>query len=141
MTCTFFGHHDAPSDVKEKIKNILIDLIENKNVRKFLVGNNGSFDYYVRQILIELKHNYDYIDFAVVLAYISETKEFAGVDNCYTLYPEKVANGPAKFAILRRNNYMIDNADIVITYVHRIYGGAQQFKEKSEKKGKIVINI
>lgn len=26
--CTFFGHHDCPSSIKEKLRDTLIDLIE-----------------------------------------------------------------------------------------------------------------
>ena len=36
---------------------------------------------------------------------------------------------------------MIEKSDYVVTYVHHSFGGAAQFKEIAEKKGKIVINI
>lgn len=48
---------------------------------------------------------------------------------------------PPNYAISRRNMWMIDNADYVVTYVKYIVGGAARFKELSEKKGKIVINL
>ena len=140
MTCTFFGHHDAPNTVKKELREILIDLILNKNVRNFLVGNHGSFDFYVRSILRDLKKEYQ-IEWVVVLAYLKKPEEFSCEDKYETLYPQEVASGPAKFAIVRRNNYMIENSDYVITYVHKIYGGAKQFQEKAIKKGKTVINI
>lgn len=38
-TCTFFGHHDCPDSVKPKLKNEIIDLIEERNVECFYVGN------------------------------------------------------------------------------------------------------
>ena len=37
---TFFGHRDAPQTIRNSLKLVLIDLIENKNVTMFYVGNN-----------------------------------------------------------------------------------------------------
>ena len=36
---------------------------------------------------------------------------------------------------------MIEQSDYVVTCVSRSWGGAAQFKELAEKKGKTVINI
>ena len=36
---------------------------------------------------------------------------------------------------------MIEQSDYVVTYVKYTVGGAAQFKEYAEKKGKIVINL
>ena len=49
--CTFFGHRDAPDAIKEKLFCVLCDLVENKGVTEFYVGNNGSFDHHVRAVL------------------------------------------------------------------------------------------
>ena len=43
MVCTFFGHHNVSDDVEQKIASVLIDLIENKGVTDFYVGNQGRF--------------------------------------------------------------------------------------------------
>ncbi|MBQ8203233.1 MAG: hypothetical protein IJZ75_03020, partial [Clostridia bacterium] len=56
-------------------------------------------------------------------------------------YPEGIEKAPLKFAIVKRNRWMIEKSDFVITYVNRVIGGAAQFKELSAKKGKTVINI
>lgn len=58
LTCTFFGHHDTPKEIEPTLMSTLVDLIENKNVLKFYIGNHGSFDYMVRHCLAELKENY-----------------------------------------------------------------------------------
>ena len=36
--CTFFGHRDCPSSIKPKLREALIDLIENHTVDMFYVG-------------------------------------------------------------------------------------------------------
>lgn len=51
MVCTFFGHKDTPKETEPTLRSTLIDLIENKNVNVFYVGNNGNFDTMVRRQL------------------------------------------------------------------------------------------
>lgn len=65
--CTFFGHHDCPSEVKPKLREALTDLIENHLVDIFYVGNKGAYDRMVRSILRELAQKYAHIHYAVVL--------------------------------------------------------------------------
>ncbi len=69
MICTFIGHRDAPKEIKPTLKKVLVDLIENKNVNMFYVGNNGSFDFMVKDVLKELHQIYP-IKYYIVLAYI-----------------------------------------------------------------------
>ena len=47
--CTFFGHRDTPKKIEPILKSTLIDLIENKKVDLFYIGNQGNFDYMVRR--------------------------------------------------------------------------------------------
>lgn len=75
MGCTFFGHRDVYEDIEKSLTEILIDLIENKKVNKFYVGNNGNFDRLVRKKLKEIKKEYTYISYEVVLAYIPTKKQ------------------------------------------------------------------
>lgn len=42
--CTFFGHHDCPSSIKPKLREVLVDLIENHAVDMFYVGQQGVYD-------------------------------------------------------------------------------------------------
>lgn len=129
LTCTFFGHKDTPKEIEPTLRSTLVDLIENKNVLKFYVGNHGSFDYMVKHCLIELKEIYP-IDYAVVLVYLPSSKydpeEKIPAD---TILPDGIETVPRKFAINYRNKWMIEQADYVVTYVKYTLGGAAQFKE------------
>ncbi len=137
MVCTFFGHRDTPENIKPKLRAVLIDLIEN-NVNMFYVGNNGAFDHIVRETLMELKNTYK-INYYVVLAYIPKKNEYA--DYSDTIYFDELNTKPYKCRIIERNKIMLEKSDIVVTHVTRIIGGAVEFKNMAEKKGKIVINI
>lgn len=46
--CCFFGHRDTQSHIAGRLEQTIIDLIENKSVDTFYVGNQGGFDSMVR---------------------------------------------------------------------------------------------
>ena len=136
--CTFFGHRDCPSFIKPKLREVLIDLMENQSVDMFYVGNKGVFDRLVRSTLRELRQEYPQIDYAVVLDRLPGKQQ---EDFSDTLLPEGIETVPPRFAIAWRNKWMLRRADFVVTYVTHPTGGAAQFAELAERQGKIVINI
>ena len=139
MGCTFFGHKDAPKEIKPTLRSTLIDLIENKNVTVFYVGNNGNFDTMVLRQLEDLSQTYP-ITYSVVLAYLpTEKNKYDNLTN--TIYPAGLEIVPKRFAISWRNKWMIKQSDVVVTYVTHNFGGAAQFKEMAEKQGKMVIEL
>ena len=136
MTCTFFGHRDTSRDVEPLLKEVLLDLINNKKVNRFLVGYQGNFDKMALSVLKEIKKAQPHIVFEVVLAYLTD-KIYDGP----TVYPEGLEKVPKRFAISARNNWMIEKSDFVVTCVNRSFGGAAQFKELAIKKGKTIIEL
>ena len=139
MVCTFFGHKDAPKEIKPTLRSTLIDLIENKNVNVFYVGNNGNFDTMVRRQLEDLSQTYP-ITYSVVLAYLpTEKNKYDNLTN--TIYPEGLETIPKRFAISWRNKWMMQQSGIVVTYVTRNFGGAVQFKEMAMKQKKNVVEL
>lgn len=134
---TFFGHRDCPHTVKPALREAIMELIHKHNVTMFYVGDSGQYDAYCRSVLKEIGANY-----AVVLSRMpgkpTEYDDFSD-----TMLPEGIVEGgPPRFAIERRNKWMIEQSDFVICYLrHRMYGGAAKFASLAEKKGKNVINI
>ena len=139
MVCTFFGHKDTPKEIEPTLRSTLIDLIENKNVTVFYVGNNGNFDTMVLRQLEDLSQTYP-ITYSVVLAYLPTAKNKYD-DSSNTIYPEGLETVPKRFAISWRNKWMIQQSDIVVTYVTHTFGGAAQFKEMAKRQGKTIINL
>ena len=139
MVCTFFGHKDTPKEIEPTLRSTLINLIENKNVTVFYVGNNGNFDAMVRRQLEDLSHTYP-ITYNVVLAYLPAKKsEYDDYTN--TILPEGIETVPKRFAISWRNRWMIQQSDVVVTYVTHGFGGAAKFKEMAKRQGKTVIEL
>ncbi len=140
--CTFFGHRDTPKNIEPILQSTLIDLVENKEVDLFFVGNQGAFDNLVRKNLRLLKLDYPEIIYQVVLDYLpAEESAYINFNYMELMFPEELARVPRKFSIHRRNMWMIKNSDYLITYVTRITGGAAEFMEIAEKQRKTVINL
>ncbi len=142
MVVSFFGHRDIIQDEVVLLKSTIIDVIEKYGAETFLVGNEGGFDRLVQNTLKDIGTIYPQIRAYHVLAYmpsINTNKE------CEILKDKIIFEGaetvPPKLAIVRRNQWMIEQADIVIVYVTHSIGGAAQSKKLAEKKGKTVINI
>lgn len=58
-----------------------------------------------------------------------------------TLFPEGLERVPPRYAIHRRNNWMLEQADLVVSYVDRSWGGAAQQVKKARAMGKRVVNL
>ncbi len=140
MTCTFFGHRDTPMAIAEKLKGVLIDLIES-GVDTFLVGTEGGFDGMVYATLCELKGAYPQIKVSRVLAYLPTKADSLGEDAEDTVYPEGLETVPKRFAIAKRNEWLVKQADTVVCYIERQFGGAAKYTEYAGKKGRRIINL
>ena len=138
--CTFFGHRDCPYASKSKLRDVLIDLIENHNVDMFYVGHQGAFDALVSGVLQDLTQEYPHVQYAVVLAYMP-AKNSGPVDYSDTMLPEGIELVHPRYAISWRNNWMLQQADFVVAYVGHSWGGAAQYVQKAIRSGKTVINL
>ena len=139
MTCTFFGHRDTPSTVKPLLRQVIIELIEQRDVTRFYVGNQGNFDAMARCLLAELAQTYP-IHYDVVLAYLQREND-PSIDGSHTILPDGFEAVPPRFAIDHRNRWMIDQSEFVVTYVRGSIGGAAKCKALAERKGKKVLEI
>ena len=138
--CTFFGHRDCPETIKPKLREALVDLITNHDVDMFYVGHQGQFDAMVRSVLQELKIEYPQTHYAVVLAYVpGKRNEYD--DYSDTMLPEGIESVHPHYAISWRNNWLLQQADYVVTYITHSWGGAAQFAQKAQRQKKEVINL
>ena len=139
--CTFFGHRDCPASLKPKLRAAVVELIERHGVDRFYVGRQGAFDAMARAVLRELTEVYLHISYAVVLERLPGPKDETVRDFSDTIFPEGLEIVPPRFAITRRNEWMLRQADFVVTYVTHGWGGAAQFTEKACRQGKTVPNL
>ena len=141
MTCTFFGNRDTPQAIEPILYQTIIRLIKEQGVTLFYVGNHGRFDRMAYHCLKRVKQQFPLIQYFVVLAYLPRGKD--GLEYLWeeTIYPEGLEQVPYRLAIIKRNEWMINKADTVITYVKHTTGGAYRFSQIAKKKGKQIIEL
>ena len=142
MTCALFGHKESPDSIKPLLENEIRKLIENEGYEEFLVGNQGRFDTMAYSALKRLQTEYPAIRCYVVLAYIPGKKdEYSYVEYADTIYPEGLETVPRRFAISRRNKWIVENSNAVICYINHTWGGAYQAVIFAEKRNLSIINL
>lgn len=138
MICSFFGHTDAPENIKNALKNHIVQMIE-KNIFSFYTGNNGKFDFMVQSVLEDLSLQYPQITYSIVLSHIGE-RAISGNQN-RTVFPDGLELVPPRFAISKRNEWLIQHSDIVLTYLKYHSSNCAKWVEKAKRKKLKVINI
>ncbi len=135
--CTFFGHREC-YDLDAGVLRDAIESLILQGVDTFYAGNQGGFDRLVYGCLKRLKNIYPHIQVFVVLAHLP-TEQREGEAFSDTLYPE--IEGHPRFAIDRRNKWMIENADYCICYITHTWGGAYQYVQRASRQGLTVIYL
>ena len=138
--CTFFGHKYCPDSVIPHLQEALLSLVENGLVDTFYVGNQGQYDVYVLSVLRKIKETYPNIKYSVILAYHPSVRPFQFARPEETEFPEEVAGCHPRFAIEKRNRWMLSRSDYVISYANHP-GGSMKFTELAIKNKKTVINL
>ena len=137
-SCTFFGHRDCPEFIKPILRSAIRELITVHQVDTFYVGNQGRFDGYVHSELRQLQKEFPLIRFAVVLAYLPSHPSDNWED---TMFPEGLECVHPRYAIDRRNKWMIAQSEFVICYIARNWGGAARYVSLARRQGKQIIPL
>ncbi len=138
--CTFFGHRECYGLDIEVLQTAIENLI-GKGVDTFYVGHQGGFDSMVLTCLQNLKKIYQKITISVVLAHLPKQRAEHDLYADCSIYPEGLELCHPKFAIERRNRWMIDNSDYCVCYIDQTWGGAYKFVRLAQKRGAAVTNL
>lgn len=137
MTVTFCGHRtiDRPDLLKSWLQEVVRGLIL-QGSNKFLLGGYGAFDLTAAHVVHTLKAEFPAVESTLVLAYLSTDMDPHLYDS--SLYPP-LEDVPPRYAISRRNRWLVENSDIVVAYVQHSWGGAATMLSYARRKGKTVI--
>ena len=117
MTVTFSGHRDFHWDGQViQWLHTTVDGLVQDGADEFLLGGYGGFDTCAASVVWNLKQKYPNIRSTLVLPYLGRRVESERYDG--TLYPP-LEGVPKRYAILKRNEYMIDKSSAVVAYVCR----------------------
>lgn len=144
--CCFAGHREIYEEFKDKLKNEIENLIINEGVDEFWVGNYGVFDKESAQAVRKFKETYKNIKLNLVLPYttnyINRRREKFYEEFDKLIMADMPDRTPAKYRILKCNEYMVKNSDYLICYVKYSWGGALKTLEFAKKKKHIkTVNL
>ena len=137
MTVTFCGHshvNDA-DELKEWLDKVLDQLIV-EGADRFYLGGYGDFDRLAAEAVKAKKEEKPDIEMALVTAYLSRQADGEFYD--YMIYPT-LKDVTQRSAIPKRNEWMVDSADLVVAYVTHEWGGAAKTLEYARRCGKRVM--
>ena len=137
MIVTFCGHSQI--NQSETVYAWLLDILRSllaEGADTFYLGGYGSFDLMAARTVNELKKDNPSIRSILVLPYINREYDTALYDE--TLYPP-LESVPPRFAISKRNEWMVSTADVVVAYVTHDWGGASTALDFAARYKKRVI--
>ena len=162
-SCSFFGHRniDATPELKQKIKEIIEDLISNHNVTTFLFGSRSDFNYLCHFIVTELKEKYKHIKRIAYTGksecciledkkqkweeiYLKVLKQKVNLLCVEEEFEHKAKFIAGKASYIERNKAMIDNSDYCIFYFNKhcqYKSGTAIAYAYAKQKKKCIINV
>lgn len=138
MTVTFCGHSKLyqTENISKWLDIILPALIEG-GAATFYLGGYGDFDNLAAAVRRQ-KTSYPNIEAILVLAYLNRDVDASRYDR--TAYPP-LETVPPRYAILKRNEWMVCKSDVVISGVTHGWGGAAKTLDYAKRRGKVVVQF
>ena len=138
MIVTFCGHREVQEP--EKVRKWLYETVEGlimEGADYFYLGGYGQFDTMAAGVVLELKQKHPYIRSVLVLPYLDREYDTSGYEE--SIYPP-LEDVPRRYAISKRNEYMVDYSDVVVAYVVYVFGGASKTLRYAERKRKRIVS-
>ena len=141
--CSFFGHRFVleKEEVKEQLKSLAQRLIKEEDVDVFYLGEQGDFEIIAAEVLNELKPTYPFIQRIEVICFAEQLQRNGKIKSDGFEYLDELDRCKRKARIIKRNQWVIDNSDVLVFFVHSPYGGAYQSYLYAKKKKKDIVNL
>lgn len=137
MTVTFCGHSHVSDAADLSVwQDKVLNLLVSEGADRFYLGGYGDFDRMAAEAVKAKKAEKPDIEMALVTAYLSRQADGEFYD--YMIYPT-LKDVTQRSAIPKRNEWMVDSADVVVAYVTHEWGGAAKTLEYARRCGKRVI--
>ena len=139
MLVTFCGHSQVPNSaaVAAALTTIIEELIS-EGADEFYLGGYGEFDSLAARAVRDAKASHPEIVATLVIPYMDREYDPQYYDG--SVYPP-LETVPRRYAISKRNEWMIDQADVVVSCVTHGWGGAATTLKYAERKKKRIISV
>lgn len=140
-----FGHNEVETKLHNTLKEIIGEMSPDLSII-FYCGGYGDFDGIAAKTASVIQSEYPErkIEKIYVTPYIGgkndERNKSMSAYYDSIEYPP-LESVPPRYAIIRRNEWMVDNSEIVIAYVLYSWGGAARTLSYAKRKKKRIIEI
>lgn len=138
MNCIFFGHREVGLELEFKLRAAIF-LAVKCGARHFYVGNNGGFDFLVERVLRDVVCENDELEYSIVLSRIDE--QAIGGEQEATVFCEGMERALPRFAVSKRNDWLLKNADMLIAYVSHRFSNCEKLLSRARKRGIRILNL
>ncbi len=146
MIITFCGHAEfsKTENYEQQILSFLQEKVGEQPAEMYL-GGYGGFDSFCYECCKKYKAIHPQISLVFVTPYLTvdyQRKHFQTQEKKYDeiLYLG-IEDKPKRYAIVYRNKYMVEKADLVVAYVSHGWGGAYTTYKHAKRKGKPIFNL
>ncbi len=141
---SFIGHREIYQfrQVETELEQVIYDLVSKKEYVEFYVGRNGDFDTMVASAIKRVQKNVGHHNSCLILVLPYQMKDLQYYEK---FYDEVIMPLPSsthyKSAITKRNEWLVENSDLLITYVVRESGGAYRSVKKAMEQSRPVLYL
>ena len=137
LIVTFCGHSEVPdrAQVRGWLNDVCERLIEG-GAAEFYLGGYGAFDRLCADVLHGLKRRHAHIRLILVLPISTAPCLRKAMTKRFILRWNRC---PRRYAILRRNEWMIQRCDVLVAYVTHGWGGAAKTLAYARKRKKTIL--
>ena len=145
LTVALFGHREIDDirSLEDRLYPLAEEIIRNSSYTTFLIGRNGEFDICAASVIkrVQRRTGNENSELICVFPYLRRDMEYYEKYYDGILLPECTEKAHYKSAITKRNQWMVERADLIICYVERSDGGAYAALRYARVLKKKLINL
>ena len=148
MVISFIGHGQLSGEAElyQKLREVLDRFLPREESVLFFCGGYGDFDRLCASVCREVKSHYSQGEMVFISPYGTESflkkaKELIDLGLYDSMIYPPIENCPPRYAILKRNEWIVDHSDLIISYVTHDFGGAYKALEYAKKKKKNILDL
>lgn len=146
MVVTFVGHSELFGEpgIKDRVRSAILEAVPKEEKVSFYCGGYGDFDFVCAKVCFELKKVYPNSELVFVSPYVNPSKNRINPSDCFqydaVIYPP-LEGVPPRYAIVRRNEWMVLQADLIISYVLYPTGGAARTLQFARRRRRSIVEL
>ena len=145
MIIAFCGHSNYLSNLEDEERVLkLFERVACGNQVDFYLGGYGGFDAFALKCATRYKQCHKNAKLIFITPYLgkwlNERKDILEKNYDGIIYP-KLEHVPQKFAIIKRNEWIVEQSDFLFAYVKTHYGGAYRTLLYAHKHKKPYTNL